>query len=230
MKGKIFNNQEVQSILNGTKTMFREVIKPYPILSDDKSYWEFKGVQWAGENSFYAKNHGDNARPEIPDLCPYQVGQKIFVKEKWGIGGRPDQFGGYKGFEYQADCFGDDEDLPCYPIDYDKLPINIEIDDWIGKWEQARLMPQWASRITLEITSIKVERLKDINKEDCLKEGIEKMWLQENEDFPRYEIGKHSYFDPKKTFEDFWNATHKKQEEKWEANPFVWVVDFKINK
>ena len=38
MKGKIFNTQEVQAIIAGNKTMFREVIKPYPILNDDKSY------------------------------------------------------------------------------------------------------------------------------------------------------------------------------------------------
>ena len=56
MKGKIFNAQEVQAIIAGYETQFREVIKPYPILSDEKSYWEFKGVRWAGENSSYAKN------------------------------------------------------------------------------------------------------------------------------------------------------------------------------
>ena len=207
MKGKIFNTQEVQSILNGSKVMFREVIKPYPILSDDKSYWEFKGVIWAGENSSYAKNFGDNARPVMPDLCPYQVGQKIFVKEKWGIGSRPDQFGGHKGFEYEADCFGDSENLPCYEIDYNKLPKNIEIDNWIENWEQARLMPEWASRLTLEITDIKVERLGEISNADCRSEG-EDQW----------------------SFICNWNATHKKPEEKFEANLFVWVVDFKINK
>ena len=82
-KGKIFNGQEVQAIIAGDKRMFREVIKPYPVLSDDKSYWEYKGVRWAGEKSSYAKNFGDNARPEIPDLCHYELGQKIFCKESF---------------------------------------------------------------------------------------------------------------------------------------------------
>jgi hypothetical protein len=77
MKGKVFTAQEMQSILTGNKTMFREVIKPYPILSEDKSYWEFEGVRWAGENSSYAKKFGDNARPDISNKCPYQVGQKL---------------------------------------------------------------------------------------------------------------------------------------------------------
>jgi hypothetical protein len=77
MKGKIFNAQEVESIISEDKTMFREVIKPYPILSEDKSYWEFEGVRWAGENSSYAKKFGDNARPDISDKCHYKVGQEI---------------------------------------------------------------------------------------------------------------------------------------------------------
>jgi len=209
MKGKIFNSQEVQAIIAGNKTMFREVIKPYPILNDDKSYWQFNGVIWAGENSSYAKNFGDNARPVMPDLCPYQVGQKIFVKEKWGIGSRPDQLGGYKGFEYEADCF-------------------------------------------LEITDIKVERLGEISEEDAIKEGATSRpnchgyaniydgwsmdwskvgeaskWASNGKTLSESDacMGSAQY-----AFGNSWNSTHKKPEEKFEVNPFVWVVDFKINK
>ena len=175
MKGKIFNAQEVQAIIAGNKTMFREVIKPYPILSDDKSYWEFKGVQWAGENSSYAKNFGDNARPEMPDLCPYQIGQKIKPKPKSG------------SIDLQLRLFG----------------------------------------IELLIKKIRVERLADISEEDARLEG-----------FPVDHLG--NYYEPSKldpwqgyaraSFSLSWDPTHKKPEEKFYANPFVWVVDFKINK
>ena len=223
MKGKIFNAQEVQAIIAGNKTMFREVIKP-----------------------------------QLPVKCPYHVGKKIFCKEKWGS--RPDQFGGYKGFEYEADCFNDNENLPCYEIDYDKLPKNIEIDNWIGNWQQARLMPEWASRLTLEITDIKVERLKDISEEDAIKEGVNKLFTEEemkhvlrvhkiekNDTYKNYlwhgHIGRtitkkqsdeweyqcSAYEKAKDSFFSLWNATHKKPEKKFEVNPFVWVVDFKIN-
>lgn len=208
MKGKIFNAQEVQAIIAGTKTIFREVIKP----------------RIKVEN--YKLDDGSGIGMEILlEECPYQVGQKIFCKEKWGIGSRPDQFGGYKGFEYEADCFGDDENLPCYEIDYDKLPKNIEIDNWIGNWEQARLMPEWASRLTLEITDVKVERLKDISEEDAIKEGIP----LSKEFSDRYYTPEKNYAVPKIAFMRWWNATHKKSEEKFEVNPFVWVIDFKIN-
>lgn len=182
MKGKIFNAQEVQAIIAGTKTMFREVIKPYPILSNDKSYWEFKGVIWAGENSSYAKNFGDNARPEMFDLCSYQVGQEIFVKESFNI------------FASQ--------------VSYKQGLVGAER----YFWRPAQYMKQAHSRLTLEITDIKVERLKEIDIKDVYKEGL-----------PNHRIGQTFMW-----FEEHWNATHKKPEEKFEANPFCWVVDFKI--
>ena len=216
MKGKIFTAQEVQAIIAGNKTQFREVIKPYPILSDDKSYWEFKGVQWAGKNSSYAKNFGDSARPEMPDLCPYQVGQNIFVKENF----------------YLA---------------------------W--KKRPAQHMKQEHSRLTLEITSIKVERLQDISEDDAIREGVNKLFTEEemkhvlkvhkiekNDSYANYLWHGHiartitkkqsdeweyqcsAYEKAKDSFFSLWNATHRKPEEKFEANPFVWVVDFKIKK
>ena len=234
MKGKIFNAQEVQSILNGCKVMFREIAK---IKLSIASY------------NFDTKQFYDDP---IFKKCPYHVGKKIFCKEKWGIGSRPDQFGGYKGFEYEADCFNDNENLPCYEIDYDKLPKNIEIDNWIGNWEQARLMPEWASRLTLEITNIKVERLAEISKEDAIKEGATSRpnchgyanryegwcmnwnkvgetskWASNRKTLSESDIcmGSAQY-----AFINSWIATHEKPEEKFEVNPFVWVVNFKINK
>ena len=213
MKGKIFNTQEVQAIIAGNKTMFREVIKPYPILNDDKSYWEFNGVIWAGENSSYAKNFGDNARPVMPDLCPYQVGQKIFVKERFA-----------RSFDSKQE----------------------------RKWRPAQQMKQEHSRLTLEITDVKVERLGEISEEDAIKEGATSRpnchgyaniydgwsmdwskvgeaskWASNGKTFSESDacMGSAQY-----AFGNSWNSTHKKPEEKFEANPWVWVIDFKINK
>ena len=247
MKGKIFNAQEVQAIIAGLKVQFKEACKRQPQGEIEKPYI----VRQAGITEY-----------NYPfGKIPYQVGQKIFVKEKWGIGSRPDQFGGYKGFEYEADCFGDDENLPCYEINYDKLPKNIEIDNWIGNWEQARLMPQWAARLTLEITNIKVERLGEISEDDAINEGVNKLFTEEemkhflkvhqiekNDAYKNYlwhgHIGRtitkkqsdeweyqcSAYEKAKDSFFSLWNATHKKPEEKFKANPFVWAVNFKINK
>lgn len=199
MKGKIFNAQEVQSILNGSKVMFREVVK--------KQNEIFLGGE-SGKVCWHK------------DLCPYQVGQKIFVKES---------------FDYRE-------------------RYSIGNYDHYTAWKKrpASKMKQEHSRITLEITDVKVERLAEISKEDAIKEGATSRpnchgyanryegwcmnwnkvgeaskWASNRKTLSESDVcmGSAQY-----AFGNFWNATHKKPKEKFEANPFVWVVDFKVNK
>ena len=120
----------------------------------------------------------------------YKKGQKIFVKESFNI------------FASQ--------------VSYKQGLVGAER----YFWKPAQHMKQEHSRLTLEITDIKVERLQDISEDDAVNEGV---WNIQEKGSPRN-------WDIKNAFATFWNATHKKPEEKFEANPFVWVVDFKINK
>ena len=194
MKGKIFNAQEVQAIIAGNKTMFREVIKPYPIqlkgFSDVYFDCYSKGNPW----NWYTKS---NKQPlGTIAKCPYQVGQKIFCKERFFVSN-------YIELRYEA---------------------NLSIDEKYY-WLPAIKMKREHSRLTLEITDVKVERLAEISKEDAIAEGVPL-----SEEFKdRYYTPENNYAVPKIAFMRWWNATHKKPEEKFEANPFVWVVDFNIN-
>ena len=151
MKGKIFNIQEVEAIIAGKKTMFRELIKK-PL-----AHFNNITINQDGEVSAYNKTRG--WYEDLKNIkCPYKVGQEIFVALK---------------------------------------------------------MPKWASRLTLRIKSVKVERLQYISEEDAIKEGVP------------YEGGCEV---PSITFKMIWNSTHKKQEEKWEANPWVFVYGFEVIK
>ena len=208
MKGKIFNAQEVQAIIAGNKTMFREVIKPYPIqlkgFSDVYFDCYSKGNPW----NWYTKS---NKQPlGTIAKCPYQVGQKIFCKERFFVSN-------YIELRYEA---------------------NLSIDEKYY-WLPAIKMKREHSRLTLEITDVKVERLGEISEEDCLDEGcyFAEVFLGDFSKPPRkiFNFSKKNLLkedgllDYKLAFKDNWNATHKKPEEKFEVNPFVWVVDFKIN-
>ena len=141
-KGKIFNGQEVQAILKGNKTMFREVIKE-------------DGNQTETQHSF----------DEIK--CPYQVGQKIFVKENF----------------------------------------------WVN------------------IKEIRVERLADISEEDAIAEGV--IYPNTPVCCHRYQThccGNYEAEDASWEFKQIWNTTHEKPEEKWEADPWVFVYSFEVVK
>ncbi len=213
MKGKIFNSQEVQAIIAGTKTMFREVIKP----------------RIKVEN--YKLDDGSGIGMEILlEECPYQVGQEIFVKEEIAHGG---YFGAC--FVYCADGANSNKMWQTH---------------WTRHFRPANYMNQKQSRLTLEITDVKVERLAEISKEDAIKEGATSRpnchgyanryegwcmnwnkvdeaskWASNRKTLSESDVcmGSAQY-----AFINFWIANHKKPEEKFEANPFVWVVDFKI--
>lgn len=224
MKSIIFNQHQVNYALKNKEGIFRVVVKNkllkscYKVGSHDyftgKSESELAVCDhtWAGKRIGMSCIDCDK---EIISKAPYQAGQEIFVKEVWGIGSRPDRYGGYEGFEYKADeiLIDEIESLPCYPIDYDELPENIEIDDWIGNWQQARFMPQWASRLTLRIKGVRVEKLVNIDINDLEKEGLPE---------------KYDATCPSSWFAKLWNSTHKKPEEKWEANPFVFCFNYEV--
>ena len=200
MKGKIFNAQEVQAIIAGTKTMFREVIKP-----------------------------------QLPVKCPYHVGKKIFVKERFFEEIHPDSLRKNGKIHYDASC-----DYEVIKVDGDGFQIFYKDGTPASPWKSPVHMKQEHSRLTLEITDIKVERLKDISEDDCLDEGcyFAEVFLGDFNKPPRkiFNFSKKNLLkedgllDYKLAFKEYWNATHKKPEEKFEANPFVWVVNFKINK
>jgi hypothetical protein len=82
-----------------------------------------------------------------------------------------------------------------------------------GRWRPSIFMPRWASRILLEITNVRVERLQEITREDAIAEGCEE----------RSEDG--AWLGPEVAFCRLWESINGPGS--WEANPWVWVVEFK---
>jgi hypothetical protein len=78
-------------------------------------------------------------------------------------------------------------------------------------------MPRWASRITLEITDIRVERLQDITEEDAEAEGSKLDGGTAPEICYTYRYG----------FSKLWDSLNAKRGFSWESNPWVWVIGFK---
>ena len=201
MKGKIFTAQEVQSIISGNKTMFREICKRQPQGEMEQPYV----IRQAGITEF-----------NYPfGKIPYQVGQKIFVKESWRAFtgetlGTP--LGKMRIYSYPPKK----GDIIAYKADTD-------LTKDFASYLSSTTMPKWASRLTLQIKEIRVEKLQDINEEDCINEGFDYDWLE----------GKGNILIAGSITNNFvknWNATHKKPEEKFEANPFVWSIQFEVVK
>ncbi len=181
----------------------------------------------------------------IPIKCPYgKPGDLLWVRETWRI------VGWHEGepylLEYKADGTQleepgdssnyDDEKYIQYGIDSSddcsmaKIPIDEDgiyrvFDIGIPtRWRPSIFMPRWASRITLKITNVRVERLQNISAQDCMAEGI---YSKIATPLHIYEIGK-TVGQLKSDFWKLWDSINAKRGYPLKNNPWVWVIDYRI--
>ena len=148
---------------------------------------------------------------QMAALCPYGVpGDRLWVRETW----RLSLAGGF--FVYRADP-GRDESTAAF-----------NRQDPSIKWKPAIHMPRDASRITLEITHVRVERLQEISEEDAIAEGINRIAHGREGYFyhaHRTEPHPKNWIDPADAYRELWREINGSGS--WEANPWVWVVCFR---
>ncbi|MBZ9674519.1 hypothetical protein LB513_02085 [Mesorhizobium sp. ES1-1] len=223
---------EVRGILENRQTQLRRALKVQPPLNTDRffeneicgkssSYREFEGLQLNG----MGLGHTCFVR------CPYgEPGDLLWVRETWevcpqGCGAGKDSF----HIRYRADggmVFHDldegNERANYLTRVYDTRPENLP----------SIQMPRWASRIQLEIISVRVERLQEISETDAEAEGC---YSHSQRSFPRLAPGFRD------DFKRIWQEEYGKpisprkqlssgkqhRPESWHANPWVWVVEFK---
>ncbi|MBH2906401.1 hypothetical protein I5Q42_05080 [Serratia marcescens] len=217
----IFNGEMVRAILDGRKTQTRRVMKPQP----EPCY---RGGHWWPSNAFKTMLHIEEQMQNgaggwgglAGDACPFgQVGDRLWVRETFAILGNEDgcpiDWDGnlIKGDEkhaariYKASCWQE-------PGNYGLWSIPDRDTQYEGAWRPSIHMPRWASRITLEITAVRVERLNDISEEDAKAEGVKAGVC------PGHEHMMHQV-----AFSELWQSIYG--EESWRANPWVWVIEFK---
>lgn len=181
----LMNTENVKAILDGRKTQTRRVVK-------DSIKWE---IVYCYENenghwAWFSRNH-----PYQQDVikCPYgQVGGKLWVRETWA-----------------SDCIC--ENPKCNGVIYKAGYSGVIIPD---KWRPSIFMPRWASRITLEITGIRVQRVQDISDSDIQAEGCQ---------YPQWQ-GSHTSWTG--AYKALWESINGKKYP-WSSNPFCFVIEFK---
>ena len=143
--------------------------------------------------------------------CPYGVpGDRLWVRETHHIdyypAGTLNAHGNPGVIHYRADT-------------------DIISQSWDGQWRPSIYMPRWASRITLEVVSVRVERVQDITPSDCIAEGVE---VIANEwGTPWYKGPQGEWKSSREAFSAFWNSINAKRGFPWSSNPWVWVVEFR---
>lgn len=193
-RGMIFNGEMVRAILDGRKTQTRRIIKNQPAGDYPDTPALIRSV--GGGFQWYG-HYGESSIFN----CPFgSVGDRIWVRETFSPVPDHEEPAGCSAILYAADGNGP-----------------------YGKWVPSIHMPRWASRLTLEITGVRVERLNSISQEDAQAEGMELTGWRPTYSDP--DSGG-EVWTPYDNFAQLWESIYG--EESWQANPWVWVIEFKV--
>jgi hypothetical protein len=210
----LFNGPMVRAILEGRKTMTRRVC-PY-ILNIATN--EVVGARWFNElKEWHLINNKDIGVGRWDVKCPYgQSGDRLWVRETFFEQADPDTSVPYTPPRYSYRATYDYENYSDPFVDDGDGGITWNKDGTIkSPWRPSIHMPRWASRLLLEVTSVRVERVQDITHNDALREGVS------------YDLSKQDG-SPIDRFRLLWNSINAKRGCGWDANPWVWVVEFKV--
>ncbi len=208
----IFNTETVKALLDGRKTVTRRPTKKEVTYSENGGFccdgYMF-GIGFTYKETM--KNFVNSKH------APCKVGDLIWVRET---------------FCHQP-CANAPE-LTVYKSGYPQLELSryesIMSESEI-KWTRSIHMPRWASRLTLRVTDVRIERVQDITQEQAKKEGIRYHWLYnewgglEAHPYSRPNASIWRWYKQAVTaFERLWNSIYSN----WDENPYVWVIEFEV--
>ncbi len=202
----LFSAPMVRAILEGGKTQTRRVLKPQPLFLTGRGRRVYADCDF---KAAWADSPGTLEGSGFPD-CPF--GDRLWVRETFAeigcIGWNIDKF------EY------------AYRADFPNGKWEGSADMCFEKWKPSIFMPRAASRITLEVTDVRVERLNEISEADAIAEGIDPIIGPDGERYYR-NYGKEDigiYLPPKESYRTLCQSIYGP--ESWANNPFVWVISF----
>jgi hypothetical protein len=215
----LFSGAMVRAILAGTKTVTRRIVKPQPDGVD--------GATWVREGTGHVPCRDELSRGTLDQIgptvwCPYgEPGDRLWVRETWShdapsideARARHEDALGFAG-----------ESMPCGPY----YRATEEAPDTL-RWIPSIHMPRWASRILLDVVSVRVERLHEITEDDARAEGVERDRHWDEADEREADRG-NGYQPPLESsvsaFARLWDFINSKRAP-WASNPWVWRVEFR---
>ncbi|MGE5899549.1 hypothetical protein ACQJ1F_23135 [Klebsiella pneumoniae] len=231
-RGMIFNAEMVRVLLSGRKTQTRREVKLNLDIACLATTYDWAtslaANHYQGLTEEQIQQKAESLRgvihPVILDngqmvsiICPHgKPGDRIWVRETF-CPVDDTQYGGEKWVDYRATPKFEES----HPAGWDSAPNDAEA----LKWRPSIHMPRWASRILLEITDVRVERLNAISEEDATAEGVPPAGSL-LPDYPgTFLTPKGDFATAKVAFQRLWESIYG--EESWKANSWVWVISFK---
>lgn len=212
----LFSAPMVRALLAGRKTQTRRIVKPTPDWVGDRGVLSYRG------------------KVGLPHaVCPHgQPMDKLWVRETWC--GKVDPITSIlmwneDGNTYQCYYRADGEHVTL--DDGDGFTATRKDGSEASPWRPSIFMPRWASRITLEITGVRVERLQDISESDAMAEGIFKLEYRGQTSYADYSLTDEEaettpmLDSPISSYRTLWQSINGAGS--WDANPWVWALTFR---
>ncbi|HIW82692.1 MAG TPA: hypothetical protein H9742_14420 [Candidatus Acetatifactor stercoripullorum] len=221
IKPILFNTEMVRAILDGRKMVTRRVCKDgNDFTVPDMSFYDADRRTYAVHN--YADKEHRVQLSTAERSCPICPGDMLYVRETYC----PNYFDGHIAGYRSGDNMRGNRNA--YKADYHKEIVGDVVPE--PKWRPSIHMPKEAARIWLKVTAIRVERLQDITEEQANAEGISEEWAMNWWEPTYYDPDSGGYPKYRDTFAfDLWDTTIKKADLDrygWDANPWVWVIEF----
>jgi hypothetical protein len=218
----LFSTPMVQAVLAGRKTQTRRILKlPTKNIYERPDMGGWASAEFGGPGVFRFRR--DGTREDVPSIigiwhqttgraieAPYQVGDRLWVKETWSHDA-PDHNTARRAHE----------DMLSGGVSYGPYYRATEVAPETLKWGSPISMPRWASRLTLLVTEVRVQRLRDISEEDAAAEGALRMIVDDEGKFYESDLGSYRC-----GFAGLW--CHLNGAESWDANPYVAAVTFEV--
>ena len=188
----IFSGPMVCAILEGRKTQTRRVMKPQPegLVKRCPGLNEIRGASQLWTDGVRVFS------------CPHGTpGDVLWARETWA----PFPNDPARRVEYRAG--------------YEAPGVRGHVPMWSKRWRPSIHMPRWASRLTLRLTDVRVQRVQEISPEDAEAEGC---WRTPDE-------CSHVSIQPPE-FRDVWDSLNVKRGYGWDVNPFCWALTFEVKR
>jgi hypothetical protein len=217
----------VRAILKGRKMQTRRVIKPQPVSQGVMSFgeawkWNEDGKGWfSGVTADQIANPNYGLIKSLP--CPYgQLGDRLWVKETSFIWGRWRKDGltskGRQRWRFKSET----PHTVIFDASHPQVATRSTPRETCMYWKRPSIfMPRWASRITLEITDVRVQRLQEISEEDAKAEGTTPIYPEFM--YPDEPLSEYHY---RRGFQKLWDSINGKKYP-WTENCWVWAISFK---
>lgn len=221
----LFSSDMVRALLDGRKTQTRRLCKPM-------NAWikqDCREVRMADGRPFHFLTGATSPLEEL--RSPYgRPGDKLYVRETWHAHWGPPTPGAriVTGVSVRQSDGSIAQASATEPLSV-HYAADADGDAPFGrKWKPSIHMPRWASRITLEVTGVRVELLQDISEADAQHEGVERL----SDDLPYWFNYQSSTFEytcltARDSFRTLWDSLNPAHGYGWDANPWVWVMEFK---